>query len=122
MNEENETILSLNVRPSFNGFLDLLSITTKGLAAQLLDPVYKQFFVYSQDIKEEYVKYYSIEYPTLSEYIEICHNKKLPEEELDKKYIYKVENQCQLTNPAYDTDYFERIIDLLKTLEKPNEN
>lgn len=122
MKHDNELMLPLNVKPSFDNFLSILSITNKGLAAQLIEPVYKQFFVYSKDIKREYVKYYSIEYPTLSEYIEIYHNVKLSEENLGKKYIFKYRNNCLLTDPAYDRDYLERIVKLLKKMEESDES
>ena len=121
-NDEKVIILPLDIRPSFEEFLDFLCITKKGLAAQLFEPVYAQIFTYSRNIKEEYFRYYSIEYPTLSDFVEICHDTRLSEDELDKKYIFKFKNRCPLTDPDYDTDNMDRIIKLLKEKEDKDEN
>ena len=121
MEEEARIIFPLNIKPSLEEFLGGLAIKNGGLAAQLFKPIYEQFFVYSQDIKEEYVKYYSIEYPTLGEYIEICHGEELSEEQLDKNFIYKFKNRASLLNPVYDGNYFEHVVELLKKMEKYNE-
>ena len=122
MEYDEEGILALNIKPTFEEFLEFLSIERNGLAAQLFEPVYRQFFVHSKDLKEEYNKYYSIEYSTFSDYLDLCHNTELSEEELEKEYVYKFKNNYQLTDSAYDTDYLERFITLIKKMEEENEN
>lgn len=115
-------ILPINVKPSLDEFLNLLSVAKDGLASQLIKPIYNQLFVFSKDLRAEYMKYYSIEYPTFSEYLEICHNVALPEEELDKQYIFKFKNTYQMTDPAYDRDYLQRIMKLIREMEITDEN
>lgn len=126
MEREREIILSINIQPSFEEFLKMLSISsTKTLAAKLLEPVYQQIFVYSKNLRDEYVRYYSVEYLTIGEYLEICHNVTLSDDELGKQYIFKFKNNCQLTDTAYDREneqYLERIITQLKKMEQEHEN
>ncbi len=115
-------IFPINLKPSLIEFFSLLSVSPKGFAAQLLEPVYWQIFINSTDLKAEYNKYYSIEYKTLGNYLEVCHGLDLSEDELDKKFIFKFKNSCQLTDPAYDRDYLDRIITQLRKLEASDEN
>jgi len=114
MDDDIEIILAININPTFEEFLGFLSIKMGSLGSQLFEPVYKQIFIFSKDLKSEYVKYYSVEYPTLSEYIEIYHDRVLDEEQLDKRHIYKFKNGCELTSNGYDTNYLDRIINILE--------
>lgn len=124
MDDEKIIMLPLNVKPTFEQFLEMLFIKKDSLGAKLIRPAYFQIFIEGVDVKALYDKYYSVEYETLGEYLEVCYNESLTENDLSMKHIFKFKDGYGfvLTDPAYDKGYLDRIIQLLKNIEVTDED
>ena len=115
-------ILPFRNPPSLLEFFQMLSVKPGGLAEQLTERVYWDFFVGSLDLKEEYRRYYSIEYPTLNAYVEMCHGETLEEDELNKKHIFRIRSLSQMVDPLYTDNYLESVLEALKKWRDEHED
>ena len=115
-------ILPFSNPPSLAEFFQMLSVRPGGLAAQLTERVYWDFFVGSIDLKEQYRRYYSIEYPTLGRYIEMCHGENLEEDDLSREHIFRIENLSQVVDPIYSDNYLESVLEALEKWRDEREN
>ena len=121
MNDE-MLILSVNVIPEFSEFLSALKIKNATLGAQLFKSVYDHIFVASTDLKREYERYYCVEYPSLSEYLQCANDVYLEEDELEKNHILEFRQDNGLMNDAYDDNILETIVECIRKLEAEREN
>jgi hypothetical protein len=121
MDDETD-ILAVNVIPEFSAFLSALKIENAGLGAKLFRSVYSHIFLESTDLRKEYERYYCVEYPTLSEYIECAHDEVLEEKELEKLHILKFKYDNGLMYEGYDDNVLEEVFHAIKKLEDGNEN
>lgn len=119
---DDDLILPVNFVPSVDEFLDGLQIKPSGLAAQLFTSVYKQFFVWSKDLRDEYEKFYCVEYRTIVEYLELAHEIYLEPHELEKKHILKIKSPSGVVDQMYDDHSLDIVIDCIRTLEATREN
>ena len=120
MNKES-LVLPVNIIPTIHEFLDVLRIKPVGLGAQLFTGVYDQFFVSSVDLKDEYEKYYCVEYPSLRSYLELAHEIYLSPEELEKKHILKIKSPSGVVDQSYDDNMLSVVLDCIKKLEALHE-
>lgn len=121
MNRE-DLILPVNRIPSTDEFLESLRIKPKGLGAQLFKGVYEQFFVSSVDLRDEYEKYYCVEYPSLGSFLELVHEVYLGPEELEKKHILKIKTPSGVVDQAYEDNSFDAVIACITNLEAMHED
>ena len=115
-------VLAISNKPTLDEFFSKLGISRRKLAAQLLEQVYKAFFVSSTDLKEEYVQYYSVEYATLQEYLELGHEIHLSEEELEKKFILKIDQLVGVVDPMFEDNLLNEVVECIKSMESEHEN
>jgi hypothetical protein len=108
--------------PSLEEFFQMLFVKPGGLAAQLTERVYWDFFVGSLDLKEEYRRYYSIEYPTLGHYIEMCHGEILDDDDLNKEKIFRIKHLSQMVDPLYGDSYLDSVLEALEKWRVEREN
>jgi hypothetical protein len=120
--DEDDLILSVNFIPTFEQFLEALHIKSAGLGAQLFNGVYNQIFVWSTDLRDEYEKYYCVEYPQLNAYLELAHEIYLNPEELEKKHILKIKSPSGIADKAYDDNVLDIVIDCIRKLEAMHED
>ncbi|UXS48281.1 hypothetical protein [Agrobacterium tumefaciens] len=120
--DEETYILSVDIVPDFNEFLSALKIKNTGLGAQLFKSVYDHLFVASTDLRQEYERYYCVEYPSLGEYIECTHDVYIDDSELEKTHILKFKQDNALMNEAYDDNILETVVEAIRRLEDKNED
>lgn len=70
MNEK-DLVLPMDRVPEVNELLGALKIKPTGLAARLMTNVYNQFFIWSTDLRDEYERYYCVEYSSFASYLEL---------------------------------------------------
>lgn len=116
------SVLSVNYIPSTAEFLEGLGIKPKGLGSQLFNAVYEQFFIWSVDLREEYEKYYCVEYPSLRNYLEVAHEIYLTPEELEKKHLLEIGSFSGIVDQNYDGNSLDAIISCIRNLEAMHEN
>ncbi|RWX69387.1 hypothetical protein EN780_06415 [Mesorhizobium sp. M4B.F.Ca.ET.089.01.1.1] len=119
--DEKDLILPVNIVPTIGDFLGALRIKPLGLGAQLFTGVYEQFFVSSIDLKDEYKKYYCVEYPTLASYLELTHEIYLDEGDLGKRYILKIKSPSGVLDQAYDGNVLDIVVNCIEKLEEAHE-
>ena len=120
----NDKFLVLPVRriPPLGEFLDALKIKPTGLAAQLFTGVYNQLFVWSDDLRAQYDRYYCVEYPTLAAYLELMHEVYLDQAELEKTHILAVESVGGVLEEAYDDNVWDTVVACIRNLEDGHED
>lgn len=119
---DEKLILPTSWQPDRMTFLDVLGIKNRGLGFQLFGDVYDCFFKYSIDLKSEYIKYYSVEYATLGEYIETVYGKSLSEGDLEKEHIYLAKRFPSIVDTAYEENVRDIVLNCLKRLEGGGED
>lgn len=114
-------IIAVNRIPPIEEFLSHLRIKAGGLAAQLFTGVYEQLFASSRDLRDEYQRYYCVEYPTLAEYLEFAHELELKPAELDKAHILKIKAGWGMLDESYDENVRKTIVDSVLEMEASHE-
>jgi hypothetical protein len=117
-----DLILPVNFKPSIDEFLGALRIRPAGLGAQLFTGIYDQFFVSSVDLKDEYEKFYCVEYPTLRGYLELAHEIYLSPEALEKRYILTIKRPSGIVDQAYNDNLLDVVIDCIRKMEAMHED
>jgi hypothetical protein len=120
MNEE-DLVLPVNRIPELAEFLNALEVKPAGFGAQLLAEVYGQFFIGSTDLRDQYERYYCVEYPTLRGYLELAHEIYLKPEDLEKKYILKVTPLGGVVDGAYDDNILDAVIECIQKMDETDE-
>lgn len=118
MRDEIEFILPTSWDPNRKDFLAALGISNGGLGEHFFGTVYDAFFVASIELKDEFKKYYSVEYANLAEYLEIRYGKALSEDELEASRVFAVTWLPQVVDPAYEENKLEIVLKCITTLEE----
>lgn len=116
--DEFKLVLPTSWKPDRNEFLAALGVSCGGLGEQLFGFVYDTLFVASIEVKGEFKKYYSVEYATLAEYLEIRYGKVLSEEDLEADRIFVVTSLPQVINNVYEDNMLKTVLECIKKLEE----
>ncbi|GAA5658042.1 hypothetical protein Brsp06_04426 [Brucella sp. NBRC 13694] len=119
--KERKLILPIPAIPSQSEFFEMMSVKPGGLAAQLVQDVYKVLFVYSLDLKAEYRRYYSVEYGQFSDYLKLCHGVRIPEADENQTYILQVDRLPQLLDSQQGGTYLEPVLVALRNWRTSHE-
>ncbi|MFL1803323.1 hypothetical protein [Plesiomonas shigelloides] len=112
-----ELFFATSWEPNKEEFLSALGISTGGLGEQFFGNVFDAFFVYSIDAKNEFNKYYSIEYGTFHEYFYARYGKLLSEAELDCKHVFVIGWIPDVISENYDENKMSVVVDCIRGLE-----
>lgn len=119
--KERKLILPLPTIPSRSEFFEMMSIKPGGLAAQLVQDVYKVLFIYSVDLKAEYRRYYSVEYDQFSDYLKLCHGVRMPEADENQTYILHVGRLPQMLDSEQGGTYLKPVMAALRNWRTSHE-
>jgi hypothetical protein len=122
MSDDEPLVLSLARKPELQEFLGELGLKAGGLGARLFERVFRNIFEDSLDLRREYDRYYSVEYPQFKDYVEVVHDVYLSDDELDRQYILKIDNLTDLINPAYQDHQLDIVLDCIERLDSKNED
>ncbi|TGT93882.1 hypothetical protein [Mesorhizobium sp. M5C.F.Ca.ET.164.01.1.1] len=115
-------ILPFPKPPTLAEFFEMLFVKPHGLAAQVTEHVYYDFFLGSLDLKEEYRRYYCVEYANLGDYIVMCHGEYLEEADLNQEHIFRIKHLSQIVDPLYSDNYLESVLETLKKWKSDRED
>lgn len=118
MRDEIELILPTSWDPSREEFLAALGVSGGGLGEQLFGDVYDALFIASIEVKGEFEKYYSVEYATLAEYLEIRYGESLSEEALEADRVFLVTWLPQVIDRAYEDNKLDAVLQCIDKLEE----
>ncbi|XCN72223.1 MAG: hypothetical protein Q3M24_18240 [Candidatus Electrothrix aestuarii] len=119
MRDKVKLVLPTSWEPDREEFLAALGISRGGLGEQLFGTVYNALFVASIELKDEFNKYYSVEYASLAEYLEIRYGETLSEEELETDRVFFVTWLPQvIDNDWYEDNKLDIILQCIKKLEE----
>lgn len=119
---DDDLILATNYVPPLDEFLSALRIQPSGLGAQLFTAVHRQLFVSSRDLKEEYERYYCVEYTSLRAFLETAHEIFLEPIELEKRHILKIKSPSGVVDQAYDDNVLSAVVDCIRKMEEAHED
>lgn len=112
--KDKELVLSLDRIPSFEEFLNQMKVASTGFGAVILNYIYKNLFYHSIDLSEEYIKYYSVEYVTIDDYLLKKVGLQIPSSELRRRHILRIERLSSLIDPAYEENFLEMFLQKLE--------
>lgn len=118
MRDKIELILPTSWEPNRKEFLAALGVSRGGLGEQLFGTAYDALFVSSIEVKGEFKKYYSVEYATLAEYLEIRYGKFLSEEDLEPDRVFMVTWLPQVIDGDYEDNKLNTVLECIKKLEE----
>lgn len=118
MRDEIELILPTSWEPDRKAFLEALGVSDGGLGEQLFGAVYDALFVASIEVKGEFKKYYSVEYATLAEYLEIRYGESLSEETLEADRVFMVTWLPQVIDRVYEDNKLDIVLQCIDKLEE----
>ena len=116
-----DLILAVDHMPEIREFLEALEVRPGRFGAQLFTEIYEQFFTGSTNLRDQYERYYCVEYSTLQTYLELAHEIYLATEELEKRYILKIKSPSGIVDRAYDDNVLDVVIDCIRKLEVSDE-
>ncbi len=117
MRDEIKLILPTSWEPNREEFLAALGVSNGGLGEQFFGTVYDALFVGSIEVKGEYKKYYSVEYASLSEYLETRYGENLSEEDLEADRVFIVTWLPQVIDDIYEDNKLDTVLECIKKLE-----
>jgi hypothetical protein len=107
---------------SLDEFLKVMEVEPLKFAGTILTIIYKIIFIWSSDLKYEYLNYYSIEYDSFEKYLFWVIGIDLKELEnlnYEKKHLFFFdEDYIQFLDSAYDPNYLDTIIETLEKLDE----
>lgn len=118
MRKEIQLILPTSWEPDRNKFLAALGVSRGGLGEQFFGTVYNALFVASIEIKGEFKQYYSVEYASLAEYLEIQYGVVLSEEDLGADRVFLVIWLPQVIDHIYEYNKLDTVLECIKKLEE----
>lgn len=118
MRDEIKFIVATSWEPNIEEFLLSLGISSGGFGAQLFSSVYDALFKTSINVKEEYERFYSVEYGCLSDYVEIRYGKTLSNDDLEAERVFAVTWLPQVVDDAYEENKLEVVMDCLSRLNE----
>lgn len=116
MRDEVKLVLPTSWKPDLKDFLSALGVTNGGLGEQLFGPVYDALFLSSIEVKDEFHRYYSVEYAHLADYVEIRYGEVLSERNLDADRIFIVTWLPQVIDKAYEVNKLDTVIECITKL------
>ena len=117
MKDKIKFVFSTSWEPDRNEFLAALGVSRGGLGEQFFGTVYDALFVASIEVKAEFKKYYSVEYASLAEYLEIRYGKVLSEEDLEADRVFMVTWLPQVIDDGYEDNKLNTVLECLEKLE-----
>ena len=118
MRDEVKLVLPTSWEPDRKEFLATLGISRGGLGEQFFGTVFDALFVASIEVKDEFKKYYSVEYANLAEYLEIRYGVALSEEDLEVGRVYLVTWLPQVIDDMYEDNMLDTVLDCIEKLEE----
>ena len=117
MRDEIELILPTSWEPNRKDFLTALGVSEGGLGEHFFGPVYDALFISSIEIKGEFKKYYSVEYGSLAEYLEIRYDETLSEDDLESERVFLVTWLPQVVDENYEDSKLNTVLECIEKLE-----
>lgn len=118
MRDEVKLILPTSWEPSKDAFLAKLGVSSGGLGAHFFGGVYDAFFTYAIDVKSEFEKYYSVEYASLADYMEIRYGEVLSDEDLGYEHVFLVTWIPQVVDENYENNKLDVVLECIRELER----
>lgn len=118
MRDEIKLILPTSWEPDKDAFLANLGVVKGGLGEHFFGSVYDAFFIYAIDVKGDFERYYSVEYASLADYVEIRYGEVLSEEELGYEHIFLVTWIPQVVDEDYENNKLDVVIECIRELER----
>lgn len=114
-------LLALSCPPSREKFFSTLGVIEDTLGGQIFGSVFEVLFSGSVDLKREFENYYSVEYPTFKDFLEIQFDLSPPQSDLEKKHLFLVKNVPSILDPSYEDNKLEEVLQALRILESAYE-
>ncbi|UWQ32174.1 hypothetical protein K3555_16630 [Leisingera sp. M527] len=118
MRDQIKLILPTSWKSSKAAFLAKLGVSSGGLGEHFFGGVYDAFFTYAVDAKSEFERYYSVEYASLADYMEIRYGEVLSDEDLGHDHVYLVTWIPQVVDEDYDNNKFDVVFECIRELER----
>jgi len=118
MRDEVKLILPTSWEPDRKEFFVTLGVSQGGLGEQFFGAVYDALFVTSIEVKGKFKKYYSVEYATLAEYLEIQYGIILSEEDWEADQIFLVTWLPQVIEDMYEDNKLDTVLKSIEKLEE----
>ncbi|WP_287373986.1 hypothetical protein [Prosthecochloris sp.] len=118
MRDEIKLVLPTSWEPDRNEFLATLGVSCGGLGEQFFGAVFDALFVASIEVRGEFKKYYSVEYASLAEYLEIRYGEVLSEEDLETDRVFLATWLPQIIDDAYHDNKLNTVLECIKKLEE----
>ena len=118
MRNDVKLILPTSWKPRKDVFLAKLGVSQGGLGEYFFGDIYDAFFTHAIEVKREFERYYSVEYASLADYLEIKYGEVLSEDDLAHARIFLVTSLPQLVDDNYDNNKLDAVIDCIEELER----
>lgn len=118
MMDDVKLILPTSWEPNRNEFLAALGVSGGGLGEQLFGAVYEALFIASIELKDEFKKYYSVEYASLAEYLKIRYGEDLSEEDLEADRVFMITWLPQVIDDVYEDNKLDIVLECIEKLEE----
>ena len=110
---DNINVLAIDKIPSFEDFCNLMKVSPNSFSAGLMWKIFRAIFVFSQNQKELYNDFYSIEYNSFQEYLWKTKSIKISNDMMSKNGLYIIESEFMLLDQSYDESYLIDILNIL---------
>lgn len=99
--------------PTLDEFMELMGVSPGKLASKIIKFIYCQIYHWSQDLKQEYINYYSIEYDTFEQYLNNMVGIDFDGIDLEKEHIFYFHADLEFLNLNYENNYLDIVMNVL---------
>lgn len=118
MRDDIKFILPTSWEPDKDAFLAQLGVVKGGLGEHFFGSVFDAFFTNAVDAKREFQRYYSVEYGSLSDYLQIRYGLVLSDDDLGCEHVFLVTWVPQVVDQDYENNKFDVVIECIRELER----
>ena len=107
-------LLAQSKIPTFDNFLRLVGVLSGSFASKVLQGVYNNIYVWSEDLKREYFSYYSIEYDSFERFLNYMVGLDFEGINIEKQHLFYFEPRSHFIDPNYEDNYLAIILNKLE--------
>ena len=108
-------VLSLDTIPSLDELLHKMKVAPNGFGAVIVQYIYDNLFATSIDLKEEYKKYYSVEYSNFESFVVNKVGMNIDSSQLYKEHVLLIDWFMSLIDSRFEDNYLDLVLKTIRS-------
>lgn len=115
---KNCVLLAQSKVPSIDVFLEIMGVKPTKFGNKVLQIMYNAIYIWSMDLKREYINYYSVEYDTFEQYLTYMVGIDFNGIDLEKEHLFYFNTDYTFLDLAYEHNYLYTVLNKLEKIDE----